>query len=298
MRWNKLAILPEHMNKQIQTLNDELTQYIQRLEAPEILKNAMDYSLQAGGKRIRPLLIFSTLAAFNKNPALGLPVACAVEMIHTYSLIHDDLPAMDDDDLRRGKPTNHKVFGEANAILAGDGLLTYSFQVLSEMKELSSDKKLAIISELAKSAGPEGMVGGQVADLEGENKSLTIEQLEYMHSHKTGKLLSFCIKAGAILADADRDTIKMLEKFAFHIGLAFQIRDDILDIEGTMEELGKNIGSDIEKHKNTYPSLLTLSGAKEKLDEQLSAADDILNSLSIDTEQLRFITDLIGKRNH
>ena len=271
---------------------------IQRIEAPEVLKKAMGYSLQAGGKRIRPLLIFSTLATFNKNPALGLPVACAIEMIHTYSLIHDDLPAMDDDDLRRGKPTNHKVFGEANAILAGDGLLTYSFQVLSEMKELSSDKKLAIIYELAKAAGPEGMVGGQVADLEGENKDLTINQLEYIHSHKTGKLLSFCIKVGAILADADSDTIKKLEKFAFHIGLAFQIRDDILDIEGTMEELGKNIGSDIEKQKNTYPSLLTLTGAKKKLDEQLTEAEDILNTLSIDTEQLRFITDIIGKRNH
>jgi geranylgeranyl diphosphate synthase, type II len=293
-----LATLPDNLNVQIKYLNDELTKYIQNLDAPEVLKKAMDYSLQAGGKRIRPLLIYSTLAAFNKNPAIGLPVACAIEMIHTYSLIHDDLPAMDDDDLRRGKPTNHKVYGEANAILAGDGLLTYSFQILSEMKGLSSDKKVAIIQELAKAAGPEGMVGGQVADLEGENQSLSLEQLEYIHTHKTGKLLSFSIKAGAILADADENTLRDLEIFAYHIGLAFQIRDDILDIEGTMEELGKNIGSDVENQKNTYPKLLTLTGAKKKLEEHLGQAEDILNKLPVDTEQLKYITDLIGKRNH
>ena len=257
----------------------------------------MDYSLQAGGKRIRPLLIFATLKAFNKEPKYGLPVACSVEMIHTYSLIHDDLPAMDDDDFRRGKPTNHKVFGEAYAILAGDGLLTYGFQVLAEMKDVSPEIRVKIIQELAKAAGPEGMVAGQVADLEGEGKNLNLEQLEYIHTRKTGKLLAFCIKAGAILAGADDHTINQLEEFAYHIGLAFQIRDDILDIEGTTDVLGKNVGSDEGNQKSTYPKLLTMAGAKEKLNEHLASAKAILASLPINTEQLEQITELIGARD-
>lgn len=296
MRWTKLQI-PDYMKDQIETINTQLKDYIQSLQTPETLRNAMDYSLQAGGKRIRPLLIFSTLSAFKKNPLIGLPVACAVEMIHTYSLIHDDLPAMDDDDLRRGKPTNHKVFGEATAILAGDGLLTYSFQVLAEMEQLSAHKKIALIRELAKAAGPEGMVAGQVADLEGENQELNLNQLEYIHKHKTGNLLAFCIKAGAIMADADEETLKKLEEYAFHIGLAFQIRDDILDIEGSMELIGKNIGRDVEKQKSTYPKLLTMEGAKEKLNDHLLKAEQILQSLSIERNYLKFITELIGKRN-
>lgn len=296
MRWTKLQ-MPDYMKVQIEKINIELKKYIQSLNTPESLRQAMDYSLQAGGKRIRPLLIFSTLSAFNKNPLIGLPVACAVEMIHTYSLIHDDLPAMDDDELRRGKPTNHKVFGEATAILAGDGLLTYSFQVLAEMKGFSANKKVALIRELAKAAGPEGMVAGQVADLEGENQDLNLEQLEYIHKHKTGNLLAFCIKAGAIMADSDHKTLTKLEEYAFHIGLAFQIRDDILDIEGSEEMIGKNIGRDVEKQKSTYPKLLTMKGAKEKLKDHLLKAEQILSTLPIEKQYLSYITELIGKRN-
>ncbi len=280
----------------VQWLNDELRTYLERLHAPETLKEAMKYSLLAGGKRIRPLLIFATLEAFQKPPSLGLPVACAVEMIHTYSLIHDDLPAMDDDDYRRGKLTNHKVFGEATAILSGDALLTYSFQVLAEAASIPTERKLQLIAELARAAGPEGMVAGQIADLAAENKQVDLEQLEYIHLHKTGKLLAFCIKAGAILAGADELTIKKMDEFAHHIGLAFQIRDDVLDIIGSTEQMGKRAGSDVSKNKSTYPKLLTLEGAKEKLNDHLDLALEILNQLPLDTRRLKELTELIVHR--
>ena len=280
----------------VQWLNDELRTYLERLHAPETLKEAMKYSLLAGGKRIRPLLIFATLEAFQKPPSLGLPVACAVEMIHTYSLIHDDLPAMDDDDYRRGKLTNHKVFGEATAILSGDALLTYSFQVLAEAASIPTERKLQLIAELARAAGPEGMVAGQIADLAAENKQVDLEQLEYIHLHKTGKLLAFCIKAGAILAGADELTIKKMDEFAHHIGLAFQIRDDVLDIIGSTEQMGKRAGSDVSKNKRTYPKLLTLEGAKEKLNDHLDLALEILNQLPLDTRRLKELTELIVHR--
>ncbi|MBP1941980.1 polyprenyl synthetase family protein [Cytobacillus luteolus] len=274
---------------------------IERLHSPEVLKEAMMYSLKAGGKRIRPLLLFATLDSFKNCFEIGLPVACAIEMIHTYSLIHDDLPSMDDDDLRRGKPTNHKVFGEANAILAGDGLLTYSFQLISDMdhSEVTPQMKLDLITNLAKAAGPEGMVGGQIADMEGEGKNLSLEELEYIHIHKTGKMLAFSVIAGAILSKARNDQIQKLESFAYHIGLAFQIRDDILDIEGTEENIGKRVGSDQLNEKSTYPSLLTMEGAKDKLTFHIDEAKNILASIELEnTDKLLKICDLIATRNH
>ncbi|WAA13923.1 polyprenyl synthetase family protein [Fervidibacillus halotolerans] len=288
------------MKPLITLLNEELSKNIQNLHMPDTLKQSMIYSLEAGGKRIRPLLIFATLDAFGMDGTYGLPVAISVEMIHTYSLIHDDLPSMDNDDLRRGKPTNHKVFGEAMAILAGDGLLTYSFQLLSEIPSsvLPCEKKIVLIRELAKASGPEGMVGGQVADLEGENQQLSIHQLQKIHANKTGKLLTFCVKAGAILADADQETTEKLEQFAYHIGLAFQIQDDILDIEGEPEKIGKQTGSDKNKNKSTYPSLLTLNGAKEKLNGHVTEAKRLLAELPLHTKKLEMITDLIGSRDH
>lgn len=282
-------------------VESNLPKYIKGLTAPDILKEAMNYSLQAGGKRIRPLLLFATLHGFKKNIELGVQVACAIEMIHTYSLIHDDLPSMDDDDLRRGKPTSHKIFGEANAILAGDALLTYSFQLLAEMNhpDITAKMKVNLINELSKAAGPEGMVGGQVADMEGEGKNLTITELEYIHNHKTGKLLSYSAIAGAILAEASLDQIVKLEKFAQNLGLAFQIRDDILDIEGTEERIGKPVGSDTGNDKITYPSLLTMEGAKDKLTFHIEEAKIILNNLGLDnTDMLSAICDLIASRDH
>ncbi|WP_264803639.1 polyprenyl synthetase family protein [Cytobacillus sp. NCCP-133] len=283
-----------------QMLENQLKDNISKLNSPDEIKQSMLYSLEAGGKRIRPLLLFAAMAAFGENPAKGLWTAAAIEMVHTYSLIHDDLPSMDDDDLRRGKPTNHKVFGEALAILAGDALLTYSFQSITETPQeyASADVKLALIMELSKASGAEGMVGGQAADIKGEGKHLSLEELEYIHLHKTGRLLECSVISGAILAKASEDTIKALSDFAYHLGLAFQIRDDILDLEGTEEEIGKPIGSDESKNKSTYPSLLTMEGAKKALSNHIRAAKEKLIETGLNTGLLESITDLIAQRSH
>ncbi|QWC24986.1 polyprenyl synthetase family protein [Bacillus haikouensis] len=272
--------------------------YVQTKNMPSTIKEAMVYSLEAGGKRIRPVLLLAVIEGFKKDPELGLKTAAALEMIHTYSLIHDDLPSMDDDDLRRGKPTNHKVFGEAMAILAGDGLLTHSFGLIAEDPLITSDQKVKLIGLLAQSAGPEGMVGGQVADIEGENKKLSVEELETIHVHKTGKLLIFSVLAGAVIAGASVEEQARLERFAHHIGLAFQIQDDILDIEGEEELIGKRTGSDESKQKSTYPGLLTIDGSKKKLQYHLDEALNSLDGLSMDTKLLKQIARLIVNRNH
>lgn len=281
-------------------LEKQMVNYVKNLQAPSVVKEAMIYSLEAGGKRIRPMLVLAVLSSFGKDVERGIPVAAAIEMIHTYSLIHDDLPCMDDDDLRRGKPTNHKVFGEAVAVLAGDALLTYSFQLIAGINhpDVTPEMTLALIAEISKSAGAEGMVGGQIADMEGENKQLTIEELEHMHEHKTGKLLQASILSGAILAEANAEQREHLRQFAFHLGLAFQIRDDILDIEGSEEVIGKPVGSDMTNHKSTYPALLTLEGAKDKLREQIQFAHAALAATNLPTTILSELTDLIANRNH
>ncbi|MDA1878042.1 (2E,6E)-farnesyl diphosphate synthase [Bacillus cereus group sp. BY10-2LC] len=281
-------------------VEEKLVSYANELQCPNVLREAMAYSLEAGGKRLRPLLLFATLQAFGKEKNLGVGAACALEMIHTYSLVHDDLPCMDDDDLRRGKPTNHKVFGEAMAVLAGDGLLTYAFQVIMayEQKEISAEKKVRLVLELAKAAGPEGMVGGQVADMDAEGKRLTIDELEYIHKHKTGKLLEFAVLAGSILSNATEEQEEKLLEFAKYIGLAFQIRDDILDVEGTEEEIGKPIGSDVSNEKSTYTTLFTVDRAKDILEETIAKAKDAIGSLHLQDEYLLSICDLIAKRNN
>ncbi|MGX2960407.1 polyprenyl synthetase family protein [Peribacillus sp. JNUCC 23] len=281
-----------------QLIETKVIEYVEELKAPDNLKAAMAYSLKAGGKRIRPLLVLAVLDAFAKDVNAGVPAAAAIEMIHTYSLIHDDLPAMDDDDLRRGKPTNHKVFGEATAILAGDALLTYSFQLIANTEHpcVTSDMKLNLILEIAKAAGAEGMVGGQVADMEGENKQLSLEELQYIHEHKTGKLLMASVLSGAILSSASTEQLLALKRFSYHLGLAFQIRDDILDIEGSEGEIGKPVGSDSANNKSTYPSLLTLEGAKVRLAEHIKMAHEELEKTQLDTSLLNEITDMIAKR--
>lgn len=279
-------------------LESQLETFVQSIHAPTNLKESMLYSLKAGGKRIRPLLLFATLRAFGKDTKVGIYPAAAIEMIHTYSLIHDDLPSMDDDDLRRGKPTNHKVFGEAMAILAGDGLLTYSFQILAQMPEEDAEPatKIALISLLAQSAGAEGMVGGQVADIEGEAKQLSLEELEYIHLHKTGKLLVCSVMSAAKVAKANEQQTENLESFAKHLGMAFQIRDDILDVEGNQELIGKPLGSDTENSKSTYPSLLTMEGAKEAMQKHYEAAKYHLEQTELNSQLLSEITDLVVSR--
>nr|WP_225435185.1 farnesyl diphosphate synthase [Bacillus aerolatus] len=285
------------MNEYKEVLEKELKKLIIGLQAPEVLKQAMDYSLQAGGKRIRPMLIFATLASFRKDPKIGLEAAAALEMIHTYSLIHDDLPSMDDDDLRRGQPTNHKVFGEAAAILAGDALLTYAFQVVAQSVCYSNEQKVTLIEWLAAAAGPEGMVAGQMADIEGETKELMLAELEYIHKNKTGRLLAYSVMAGALLAGAGENQLKHFQEYAFHIGLAFQIRDDILDIEGSEEKIGKRVGSDTVNHKSTYPSLLTMKGAKARLNEHADFAREALRQTNTESTLLFELVDLIVTRD-
>ncbi|ART78641.1 farnesyl-diphosphate synthase [Sutcliffiella horikoshii] len=292
--------LQTFMKDRKKLVEDALFSYMNAVKAPEVLLESMNYSLKAGGKRLRPLLVLATLKSFGKSEELGMPVACAVEMIHTYSLVHDDLPSMDDDDFRRGKPTNHKVFGEAMAILAGDALLTHSFEVMEDLLnyDVKPIKVVTLMKELAKAAGPTGMVGGQVADMEGEGAQLSLQDLEYIHRNKTGKLLGYSIVAGAILGDATEEQISKLEQFADHLGLAFQIRDDILDIEGDAAKIGKPVGSDTLNEKVTYPSLLTMNGAKEKLEYHIKEAKRILEEIPLESDLLGQLCDLIAKRDH
>ncbi|VEF47846.1 polyprenyl synthetase [Bacillus freudenreichii] len=290
--------LEDFMEKHKKILNKKLLASVSALDAPPVLKEAMAYSLEAGGKRIRPLLLFAVIDSFGKNPEIGLSTASALEMIHTYSLIHDDLPSMDNDDLRRGKPTNHKVFGEAMAILAGDGLLTYSIQLIAEDKNLQADQKVELLQLLSQCAGPEGMVGGQVADMEGENKELGLDDLEYIHTHKTGKLLTFSVLAGAIIGGADSSQMDWFKHFSHHLGLSFQISDDILDVTGDEELMGKPVGSDTGRHKSTYPSVLTLKGAQEQLARHIEEAKTALRQTNLNTGILDQITDLVADRTH
>lgn len=290
--------LNDFLHSRRKIIEDQLPPYIHELKAPETIKQSMLYSLEAGGKRLRPILVLATMNDYKKDESIGVAVACAIEMVHTYSLIHDDLPCMDDDDLRRGKPTNHKVYGEAMAVLAGDGLLTQSFKLIANTTNFDPNTKVRLIIELVKAIGPEGMVGGQVADMEGEARQLSLEELEYIHENKTAKLLGYSIVSGAILADAPEDDLEKLRVFSYHLGIAFQIRDDILDIEGNEEVIGKPIGSDTYNEKTTYPSILSLDGAKQKLVEHIDAAKSQLHTLSIKAHLLEELCDLIAQRDH
>ncbi|WP_107923878.1 polyprenyl synthetase family protein [Lysinibacillus parviboronicapiens] len=275
----------------------EMFALVEKIDAPADLKESMLYSLQAGGKRIRPLFVLAVLELFAKDKEHGLTVGAVIEMIHTYSLIHDDLPSMDNDDFRRGKPTNHKVFGEALATLAGDALNTLAFGILARL-DLSAEKRIELVNLLSVAAGAEGMVGGQVLDMEGEKRQLNLTELEHVHVNKTGALLRFSIESGAVLADVSEEDRATLKEYAHHIGLAFQIQDDILDIEGTTEELGKTAGKDVASNKSTYPALLTLDGAKDKLDEHYQLAIAALERLHVNASLLHeFATYIVHRKN-
>lgn len=258
--------------------------------------DAMEYSLIAGGKRIRPILLMATAEALGSKGYNYLPVACGLEMIHTYSLIHDDLPCMDDDDYRRGRLTNHKVFGEAMAVLAGDGLLTLAFEVMLEQKNVEPAALIETVREMAMCAGNFGMVGGQGLDLEFEGKQITPEQLRKLHAGKTGALFIAAIRGGAHLAGATDEQLLALTKFADLLGLAFQITDDILDVEGTEEELGKPVGSDEKNHKSTYVSLYGLEAAHELAAKTVDEALECLDMFGENAEPLREITRLMTNR--
>lgn len=266
---------------------------------PQSLHKAMRYSIFAGGKRIRPVLMMAACDAVGGNRDNVIPAACAMEMIHTYSLIHDDLPAMDDDDFRRGQPTNHKVFGEANAILAGDALLTEAFVLLANDQSggsIDPEVRRRVIQIVAKAAGCAGMVGGQVVDMESEGKDIDLPTLEYIHIHKTGALIKASITIGALLGGADAESLKKLSRYGELAGLAFQIADDILDVTADQSELGKDVGSDEARGKATYVSLLGLRQARERADELRDMAMDTLSDLGDKAEPLRQIMKFIIER--
>ena len=280
----------------IRKIDDMLHELLTENNTPKILHSSMAYSVNAGGKRIRPLLVLATLEDLGVESNDAVKVAAAVELIHTYSLIHDDLPSMDDDDFRRGKPTNHKEYGEAMAVLAGDALQTLAFEALTNLPNTPPSVAVQLIRMLAVASGANGMVAGQVLDLEGEGKSLTLTDLEEIHLNKTGALLSFCIEAGAILAGLEKEKMDHLKVFAKNIGLAFQIQDDILDVTSTTEELGKNAGSDETSDKTTYPMLLGLEGARERLAHHHSLAKQSLAFLNNEQSLLALFANYIVER--
>lgn len=260
------------------------------------LYESMNYSLMQGGKRIRPILSKAVLEMLHKDPSDYKEFLCAMECIHTYSLVHDDLPAMDNDDYRRGNLTNHKVFGEGLAILAGDGLLTYAFQLMTSNAVASAQQKLDAIQCVAIAAGPEGMVGGQAFDMLSEDKHIPLEELKILHRGKTGALFNASVELGLILGDADANTRTALIEYSNCLGLLFQITDDILDVTGTIEELGKTPGSDIRQHKSTYVSLLGLEDAKQQASLVGQQAHDALSLVSYDTTILAALIDYLLER--
>ena len=262
------------------------------------LYEAMNYSLLQGGKRIRPILTKAVLDAMKLDASLYKEFLCALECIHTYSLIHDDLPAMDNDDYRRGNLTNHKVYGDGMAILAGDGLLTYAFQLCSENTTASAEQKIKAIQCLATAAGPAGMVGGQAFDLLSEGKHIPLEELKILHSGKTGALFNAAIELGLILSNADRTKYAAYMTYANCLGLLFQITDDILDVTGTIEELGKTPGSDIRQDKSTYVSLLGLEQARKEAQTVAQKAHSALATIEDNTHILSAIIDYLMDRTH
>lgn len=265
----------------------------------------MLYSLQAGGKRLRPALVLAAAEAVHGQAAAArnaLPVACAIEYIHTYSLIHDDLPAMDNDDYRRGKLTNHKVFGEAMAILAGDALLTHAFHLIPKAARLggiSAEVALDIVEDLAMLAGARGMVGGQAADMKGEQGITSIEELEYIHLHKTSDLIVFSVSAGGRIGGASAEQLEALRHYGRNIGLAFQIQDDILDLIGDEKKLGKKTNSDVEQQKVTYPYLIGIEESKAQVKRLTREAKAAILEARLDApDKLLLIADYLVQRDY
>jgi geranylgeranyl diphosphate synthase type II len=265
---------------------------------PSSVHRAMRYSVMAGGKRLRPILVIAGAEAVGGKAATVMPTACAVELIHTYSLIHDDLPAMDDDDYRRGRLTNHKVFGEAIAILAGDALLTHAFRLIAENAARVSDPAVIreVILEVTDAAGTGGMVGGQVVDIESEGKAVTAETLEYIHLHKTAALIRASLRVGAMLGGARPADVAAIGEAGESLGLAFQIVDDILDVEGTLAELGKSAGSDERKQKATYPALHGIEASRGQARTQIARAKERLATLGPGAVPLGALADYILER--
>jgi geranylgeranyl diphosphate synthase, type II len=305
-----------YLKEKRELIDSYLKSYFEAPSAPAVLNEAMKYSLFAGGKRVRPILAMASYEACGGDSKKIIPQAAALELVHTYSLIHDDLPAMDNDDLRRGKPTSHKAFGEALAILAGDALLTEAFLMMTNGRmqdaryrmqddhvpcimhraSVSNRAILKAIREVAMASGANGMVGGQVQDILSESADPDSDTLEFIHLHKTTALITASVRIGSILAGSGRKRLDALTRYGESVGLAFQIIDDILDIEGTTEELGKSAGSDSQKNKLTYPSLFGIEGARQKAKILIKAAEDALGIFSSEADPLREIARYLIER--
>jgi geranylgeranyl diphosphate synthase type II len=290
--------LAEYMAAEQKAVEAALDRWVPREDQnPATIHRAMRYSLFAGGKRIRPLLAIAAAQAVSDAPVGIESCACALEMIHTYSLIHDDLPALDNDDLRRGRPTCHKVFGDAMAILAGDALLTLAFEVLSKMDHADAIRRIELVGELATASGTVGgMIGGQVNDIEGEGKHPTAHLLESIHRAKTGALLRASVRMGAIYAGADADQLAALTSFGEHVGLAFQMVDDILDVEHSSEALGKTAGKDAAQKKITFPAVYGIERSRGMAEEERLAAHLALQPFDDRAQRLRELADLVVRR--
>jgi len=295
--------LKAYLKEQCASVDAALERFLPReTELPHSVHKAMRYSVFAGGKRVRPILLLAACQAVGGDAGRAIPAACAMEMIHTYSLIHDDLPAMDDDDFRRGNPTSHKVFGEAIAILAGDALLTEAFKLASDRRFTAGcdpSALLAVIHEIATCAGSYGMVGGQVIDMESEGRQdIDLATVQYIHTHKTGALIKASVVAGALLGGASGEQLAAITRYGEAAGLAFQIADDVLDIEGTTEEIGKDAGSDQARGKATYPAVMGLTAAKEEAQSMMNEALAALEIFGAEADPLREIARYIVQRKN
>lgn len=291
----------QELKEYCQLINNTLENYLKSKEENSRLVNeSMQYSIFAGGKRLRPVLLLSTYKLFKDDVTKALPFAAAIEMIHTYSLIHDDLPAMDDDDYRRGKLTNHKVFGEGIAILAGDGLLNKAYEVLlSEIVEATNPVVVAKAAKIiGEAAGVNGMIGGQVADIVSEDQEISAKDLDFIHAHKTGALIEASMVSGAILADAEAQDIKRIQQVGKNLGLAFQIKDDILDIIGDEKQLGKQVGSDEANEKSTYPKLYGLDACQKMIQELTNESNKILDEFLPQSKFLKELNNYLMDREN
>ncbi|MCP4681853.1 MAG: polyprenyl synthetase family protein [Desulfobacterales bacterium] len=301
MKTPELDALKSYLNEKKAAVDKTLMGYFSQAEGPESeLITAMKYSLFAGGKRLRPILCIAGAEAVGGTEADVLSVACAIELIHTYSLIHDDLPCMDDDDLRRGKPSNHKVFGEALALLAGDGLLTEAFNIMTTLELAGRVTPLALVKTIgliAGAAGYSGMIGGQAVDIQSEGKELDFSLVEFIHTHKTGALITASLHTGAILGRGSETQVRAIVSYGQKIGLAFQISDDILDIEGNSKAMGKPAGSDEQRKKITYPAVLGIGRSKEIQAELVKTAIESLRGLDHRADHLRSIATYIIERD-
>lgn len=293
---NRVTVIRE-INDKVRLVNEALEKYLPGLkEVPDLIHEAMRYSVHAGGKRLRPVLVLASAEAVDGDSLKAIPAACALELIHTYSLVHDDLPSMDNDDYRRGKLTNHKVFGESMAILAGDALLTLAFELITLAKDVSSEVIVNVIRETATAAGSRGMIGGQVMDILSEDKTIDGDLLKYIHTHKTGALFRASIRTGAMIGGATENQLRNLTEYAEYLGMAFQITDDILDVEGDSLTMGKTVGSDQRKKKSTYPSLYGMEESKKLAVEAVEKSLNALTDFDQKADTLRYIAGSLINR--